>query len=214
VLAPNDAYGSKVRDTLKEMYTKKGGLVSPAELYAPSPANIDAAVARLAASYSNTPEDRRFQAIFLADGGNQLKTIMSSFKKHNIDLTKIKLLGTGLWDTEEVSKIPGMTGAWFSTSPPEDYRIFDKRFETAYGYRPARLSSLAYDAVALVAKLSMPMTNPSALSDAQLTYPQGYFSPANGLFRFSEDGTSDRRLAILEVTPTGFKVIEPAEKKF
>lgn len=214
VLAPNDAYGSKVRDTLKDLYAKKGGLVSPTELYAPSPANIDAAVARLAASYTNTPEDRRFQAIFLADGGNQLKNIMASFKRHNIDLTKVKLLGTGLWDTEEVSKIPEMSGAWFSSSPPEEYRIFDRRFATAYGYRPARLSSLAYDAVALVAKLTMPMTDPNQLNDAHLTYAQGYISPANGLFRFRADGTSDRRLAVLEITPSGFKVIESAEKKF
>ena len=214
VLAPNDAYGSKVKETHKEIYTKKGGLVSPAELYAPSPANIDAAVARLAASYTNTPEDRRFQAIFLADAGFQLKTIIDSLKRHNIDLSKVKLLGTGLWDSEDISKIPEMNGAWFSSSPPEDYKIFARRFQTSYGYKPARLSSLSYDAVALVAMLAMPMTTSTSLDDKLLTNREGYLSPANSLFRFKPNGTADRRLAVLEITPNGFKVISPAEKDF
>ena len=214
VLAPNDAYGAKVKDTLKEIYTKKGGLVSPAELYAPSPANIDAAVARLAASYTNTPEDRRFHAIFLADSGFQLKTIIDSLKRHNIDLQKVKLLGTGLWDSDEITKIPEMVGAWFSSSPPEDYKIFARRFETSYGYKPARLSSLSYDAVALVAMLAMPMHNPTNIEDKVLTNSEGYISPANSLFRFRADGAAERRLAVLEITTGGFKVVEVAEKDF
>ncbi|NBX04145.1 MAG: hypothetical protein EBR02_08850 [Alphaproteobacteria bacterium] len=107
-----------------------------------------------------------------------------------------------------------MNGAWFSSSPPQDYQNFARRFTTAYGYKPARLSSLAYDAVALVATLAMPMATPGRISDAQLTNAQGYISPANGLFRFKPDGTADRRLAVLEISPSGFNVIEQAEKKF
>lgn len=213
VLAPNDAYGLKVKDTLKDIYTQKGGLVSPIALYAPSQANIDAAVARLAAAYSNTPEERRFQAIFLADGGFQLKTIIEAMKRNNLDLKKIKLLGTGLWDSEDITKIPEMSGAWFSSSPPEPYKVFERRFVTSFGYKPARLSSLAYDAVGLVAAIAMP-NNASTIDAAALTNPKGYISPANGLFRFNANGTAERRLAIMEVTPDGFKVLEPAEKSF
>ncbi len=213
VLAPNDTYGEKINETLKTIYGKKGGIVAPTEFYAPSPANIDAAVARLVEHYKNATEERRFQAIFIADGGYQLKNIIQSLKKSELDLTKIKLLGTGMWDDTEIAKIPEMKGAWFSSSPPDTYMDFERRFITVYGYKPVRLASLAYDAVSLAATITMPNAE-TTVSNAALIDQRGFLSPANGLFRLREDGTSDRKLAVMEVTPTGFKVIDPAPKKF
>ncbi|MFO0389124.1 MAG: penicillin-binding protein activator [Alphaproteobacteria bacterium] len=212
LLAPNDAYGQKIQESLTNIYGKKGGAVTPIELYAPSPANIDAAVARLA-SYNDANQDQAFQAIFVADGGMQMKNIISSIKKTNIDLSKIKLLGTGLWDDPEMSKMPEMHGAWFSSSPPDISRAFEHRFKVIYGYKPIRLASLAYDAVSWITQLTM--NNPNAIIDMQaLTSPEGYLSPTNGLVRLNKDGTNDRKLAIMEVTPSGFRVIEPAPKTF
>lgn len=213
LLAPNDVYGEKVKKTLSESYARKGGTVAPAELYSPSPANIDAAVGRLAQAYQNTPEDRRFQAIFIADGGNQLKNLISSLKRSKIDLSKIKLLGTGLWDDAEIAQMPELEGAWFPSSPPDSYQVFEKRFVATYGYKPVRLASLAYDAVTLVATIAM--ANPgAAITPESLTIPGGYMSPANGLFRLNADGTSERRLAIMEVSGGKFKVIDPALRNF
>lgn len=213
VLAPNDSYGEKVKDVLSEAYSKKGGRVSPGELYAPSPANIDAAVSRVAASYANTPPERRFQAIFIADGGAQLKSIVASLKKTNIDLSQVKLLGTGLWDDPEILKIPEMKGAWFPSSPPSFYASFEQRFHAMYRYKPARLASLAYDAAALAARLSM-QNGEAGLQPASITAPDGFISPANGVVRLRQDGSSERRLDILEVTPMGFKVIDVAPMTF
>ena len=48
----------------------------------------------------------------------------------------------------------------------------------------------------------------SALMD-----PNG-FAGVDGIFRFNPDGTSERGLAILEVTPDGFNVVSPAPKTF
>lgn len=213
VLAPNDAYGEKIKDTLTEVYSQKGGAVSAGELYAPSPANIDAAVSRIISGYNSVPEERRFQAIFIADGGYQLKNIIKSLGKTNINLKKIKLLGTGLWDDPEVAKIPELEGAWFVSSPPEPYRIFENRFMATYGYKPVRLASLAYDAVTLAATLGL--SSPSGdINVAAMTDPRGYISPANGLFRLNKDGSSERKLAVMEITSSGFKVIDPALRAF
>lgn len=211
VLAPNDAYGEKVRDSLSEIYLKKGGQVAPAELYAPSQANIDAAVSRIAGAYNNTPEDRRFQALFIADGGAQIKNILKAIRKNNLNLKKIKLLGTGVWDDEELTKISEMQGAWFPSPPPEPYNVFEKRFMTTYGYKPIRLAGFAYDAVTIVAKIAM---NGNGINTAALTDPKGFNTPAGGLVRLSSAGTSDRKLAIVEITPEGFKVIDKAPKTF
>jgi branched-chain amino acid transport system substrate-binding protein len=213
LLAPNDSYGEKVKKTLIESYTLKGGIVTPTELYAPSPGNIDAAVARLAAAYNNAIEDRRFQAIFIADGGNQLKNIVSSLRRSNIDLKKVKLLGTGLWDDPEIARIPELEGAWFPSSPPDQYKVFENRFSSTYGYKPVRLASLAYDAVTLAATITMHSDSPT-ISIEQLTSPGGFISPANGLFRLTADGIPERKLAIMEVSAGGFKVIDPAMLNF
>ncbi|MDX1974618.1 MAG: penicillin-binding protein activator [Rickettsiales bacterium] len=209
LLAPNDSYGTKIQESLVPAFAQKGGTVAPVELYAPNPANIEAAVARLAA-YNNSTQSTRFEAIFIADGGPQLKTIIAALKKTNIDLTKIKLFGTGLWDDPEIAKIPEMQGAWFSSSPSEAYRNFEKRFTTTFGYKPMRLAGLAYDAVTVAIRLTM--SNPHGLSDTALTRDDGFEGLANGLVRLRPSGISDRKLAIMEVTPGGFKVIDPAPR--
>ncbi len=211
LLAPNDAYGEKVRDTLSESYLKKGGQVTSAELYAPSQANIDAAVSRIAGAYNNAPEDRRFQAIFIADGGNQIKNIIKSINKNNINLQKIKLLGMGVWDDDSLTKMPEMQGAWFPSSPPEPYDVFEKRFTTTYGYKPVRLAGLAYDAVTITAKLAI---TGNGISSSALTDPKGFNTPSGGLVRLLPNGTSDRKLDVMEVTTDGFKVVDRAPKTF
>lgn len=214
LMAPNDTYGQKVRDLLAENYSRKGGVVSPIELYAPSPVNIDAAVARLVRAYSNMPKDRKFKAIFIADGGSQMKYIIDAFKRYNFDLSQVKLLGTGLWDDPNIARIPEMAGAWFPSSPPGPYKDFETHFQAVYGYKPIRLASLAYDAVTLIASLTM-QTRGEGVNTAALTDPGGFNGPANGLFRLNLDGTCERKLAILEITPEHtFRVIDTAPLHF
>jgi len=213
LLAPNDAYGEKVKERLTESYGHKGGTIWPAELYAPSAINIDAAVSRLSQAYATAGDDRRFQAIFIAEGGTQLKNIIASLKKSKIDLKKIKLLGTGQWDDAEVAAIPEMEGAWFPAAPPDAYEVFEKRFVATYGYKPIRLASLAYDAVALVSTLTM-ATPGTGITTEAITNPAGFVGPANSLYRLNSNGMSQRQLGIMEVTNGTFKVIDPALKHF
>ena len=60
------------------------------------------------------------------------------------------------------------------------------------------MASLAYDAVSLVALLS-PGTPYHRFTAAALMDPNG-FAGVNGIFRFNADGTSERGLAVLEMT--------------
>ncbi len=213
LLAPNDAYGQKVRDELSTIYSKKGGFVSPVELYAPSQANIDAAVARLMAGYNNTSNDKRFQALFLADSGYNIKNIVTALDRNNFDFSKIKIFGSGLWDDPEISNNTQLLGAWFPGAPQEPFHVFEKRFTAAYGYKPTRLASLSYDVISLLVSVSM--DSKSDIIDVQkLLNKDGQIGPANGLYRLLPDGGSERKLSIMEITPTGFKVVEPSLKTF
>ena len=64
-----------------------------------------------------------------------------------------------------------------------------------------RTATLAYDAVALVAAL-VKTQGKQRFSAEVLTNPSG-FTGIDGLFRFRPDGTNQRGLAVLRVTPSG-----------
>ncbi len=96
---------------------------------------------------------------------------------------------------------------------PDLVQRFDDRYKGAYGTRPSRLASLAYDAVSLAIILSKGASRTAILSAASITNPEG-FQGINGLFRFRPNGIIERGLAILEVTSSGVSVLAPAPSRF
>ena len=86
------------------------------------------------------------------------------------------------------------------------------KYRSTFGAAPAALASLAYDAVSLVALLS-PGTPYHRFTQAALMDPNG-FAGVSGIFRFSPDGTSERGLAVMEITPAGPVVVSPAPTTF
>jgi outer membrane PBP1 activator LpoA protein len=157
--------------------------------------------------------DKR-KAIFLPVTGASLAQVAASIMTYeDINPAYVKLLGTGLWDDDSLMGIRALQGAWFATSNPELSRRFNRQFYRTYNYQPARLASLAYDAVALTATLALNAGAPALDSDS-LRLQSGFNGPANGLFRFTPEGLTERGLAIVEITPRGMQVIDPAPTSF
>ena len=73
---------------------------------------------------------------------------------------------------------------------------------------PLRLASLAYDGTALALALV-----DKGFSHENLTVSQG-FSGTEGLFRLTSQGLNDRGLAVIEVSPSGFRPLSPAPQTF
>ena len=71
-----------------------------------------------------------------------------------------------------------------------------------------RTATLSYDAVALVAAL-VKTQGPQRFSEQVLTSASG-FAGIDGLFRFRTDGTNERGLAVMKVSPTGGQIDQPA----
>ena len=88
---------------------------------------------------------------------------------------------------------------------------FHERFTAAYGYRPLRIATLAYDAVALAAALSRGAV--PDFSRAAISSPSG-FAGTDGIFRFLGNGIVDRGLVVIEVGEDGPTVIDPAPTTF
>lgn len=208
-LLPNDPYGEMARDTLRKNLASRGIRVEPAEMFARTPENLAAASKRLAQAVAQKP----VQALFIADGGEQLTKTLDAVKTSGLPLQNTRLLGTGLWDDTDVMKNPAMQGAWFATSPTRLFDAYVRRFSASYGYAPPRLSGLAYDAVALAAQLSL-KTGSTNFSKETLTQRGGFMGPANGLYRLNADGTSERALAVVEIHNGALKTLDVAPKDF
>jgi ABC-type branched-subunit amino acid transport system substrate-binding protein len=105
-----------------------------------------------------------------------------------------------------------LSGGWFAAPPPRADANFDDHYRATFGSEPPQLAPLAYDAISLIAALA---SGPPyrRFTDTALTDPNG-FSGVSGVFRFNADGSCDRGLAILAVTPEGFRVVDPAPRSF
>ena len=160
--------------------------------------------------------DLPFNALMIPMGGQSLKTISSFLGHFEVDTNKIKLLGTGLWDDITLTKEPVLHDAWFAAADPRLRETFLTNYEEAYGNKAPRLASLGYDATALAAILAQNANGLSpeqVYSPSRLTSERG-FAGIDGIFRFRKDGLVERGLAVLEITPKGLIVIDPAPTAF
>jgi hypothetical protein len=155
----------------------------------------------------------RADAIFIPDGGDAAPDVVQALVANGVNTKKIQLLGSGLWeDDQHIYSTAALDGAWYVAPDPTGYRNFATRYRARFKQEPQRTATLAYDAVALIAAL-VKTKGAQRFSAEVLTDPSG-FSGINGLFRFRSDGTNERGLAVLRVTPSGGQIISPAPHSF
>jgi branched-chain amino acid transport system substrate-binding protein len=146
-------------------------------------------------------------AILIAQGGTPLAAIASQLgDKHP------QLLGTGLWVEKSTAHEPILAGGWFAAPPPRADVTFEERYRATFSASPPQLAPLAYDATSLIAALASGQPY-HRFTDTALTDPNG-FSGVSGVFRFHDDGSCDRGLAILTIGANGFQIVDPAPRSF
>lgn len=124
----------------------------------------------------------------------------------------VKLLGSFLWHEAVPANEPALFGAWYPAPSPDNWQSFQRRFADNYGSPPPRLASMAYDATAMAAVLAG-QPDGANFSPAALTQASG-FAGVDGIFRLLPSGLVQRGLAILEVTPAGGQLRDPAPASF
>lgn len=206
VLAPKDAYGNSVTDAMKATAELLGRKVEPIVKYAPGGVTIAQDVKKLA-DEGRVAGHYIFDAIFIPEASDLLGTILARLEDQQITPQTVQFIGTGAWDDRDIIRLYKLEGAWLASSPPDMYAAFEERFINSYGYKPPRIASLAYDAVALAATLA---TSGIGFTHEAITDPSGYSGPANGIFRFNKNGTVERGLAVLQVKHGKLEVVDPA----
>ena len=203
-LIPQTPYGDVVEQSFRQAVTAAGASIGDVERFNPSAGAIMDPAAAVAKSGCD--------AIFIAQGGSLLRNIAPALAYDGVDNTKVKYLGTGLWSDPATAKEPLLSGAWFAAPQPSTNDSFNAKYRQTFGAEPPQLASLAYDAISLVALLA-PGAPYHRFTLAALIDPNG-FTGANGIFRFRQDGSIERGLAVLAVDPNGFTVASPAPTTF
>lgn len=161
----------------------------------------------------DTIGDPPFEAVLLPDTGRNLRTITSLLSFYDADRPAVQFLGLRQWDlVSGLSKEPALNGAWFVATPEPEREAFNTRFVKAFGERPPRLATLAYDATALAVVLAQGRNGPD-FSVPALTDNVGFLG-VDGIFRLRRDGVAERAFAVFEVSDTEIKVRRPAPETF
>lgn len=205
-LLPDNAYGTVVEGTFKQVLAAGGGRIVALEHYPADAARMADAVRKAAAAA------RQADAVFIADAADATPQLVQLLVSNGVSPRRLKFVGTGLWDDPGLFADPNMAGAWFAAPDAAGFRNFAERYRARFGAEPARTASLAYDAVSLVAAL-VKTQGPNRFSEEVLTNPSG-FAGTDGVFRFKNDGTSERGLAVMEIQPGGARPVSPAPRSF
>ena len=208
-LVPDNPYGSVVEAEFRQYVARKGGRVMAVERYPSDPARMQQVVQTISQAAGGA------DALFLPGEGDAVPQVAQALQSGGINLKRLQLLGTGLWEDPRIFESPALAGGWYvgpDPNSPNNFRAFAARYKARFGQDPARTATMAYDAVALVAAL-VKTQGPRGLTNEVLTNPSG-FAGIDGVFRFRPEGTNQRGLAVLRVTPQGGQVVSPAPKSF
>ena len=203
-LIPKSAYGEKVEAAFRDSVSRAGGRVADVQAFDERAQAVGPPAKAAAQSGAD--------AILIADGGAILQAIAPALALNGAMSRTMQFLGTGLWDDPAIAREPVLANGRFAAPAPLAFRIFTAHYRDVYEMAPPRIATLSYDAMSLVALLTKGRPY-QRFTDTALTDPNG-FSGVDGIFRFREDGSAERGLAILEVTQGGFSVVDPAPKSF
>jgi branched-chain amino acid transport system substrate-binding protein len=205
-MVPDNAYGSVVEAEFKQVVARKGGRVVALERYSADGGRTGEAAKLIAQAAS------RADVIFIPDAGDGVVAAAQALAANGLNLKRLQVTGTGLWDDPRVFSEATLEGGWYPAPDSAGFRAFSTRYRARYNQDPVRTATLAYDAVALVAAL-VKTQGARRFATETLTNASG-FAGIDGVFRFRADGTNQRGLAVLKVTPSGGQVISPAPRTF
>ena len=206
-LIPDNPYGTVVEAAFKQAIARRtGSQIVALERYPHDKAAMAAPIRTMAQG------SVRAECLFIPDSGDVVPDVVQGLVADAVNLKRLQLLGTGLWDDPRVFAAPALSGGWYAAPDGTGYRNFATRYRQHYNQDPVRTATLSYDAVALVAAL-VKTQGPQPFTPQVLTNPSG-FSGIDGLFRFKPDGTNERGLAVLRAATSGAQIISPSPRSF
>ena len=167
-LIPDNAYGTVVEAAFKQAVSRRSGSqIVAIERYPHDKAAMANPIRSIAQASA------RADSLFIPDGGDAVPDVAQALVADGVNVKRLQLLGTGLWDDPRIYAAPALDGGWYAAPDGVGYRNFSARYRSRYNQDPVRTATLAYDAVALVAAL-VKTQGPQRFSQQVLTNPSGF----------------------------------------
>lgn len=150
-----------------------------------------------------------FDVVLIADSGNRLKSIASTFAYNDVLYPDVLFMGTSAWDSTNLSKETMLYHGVYPMVSKGYENYFSNKYKNTFGEQPKTVYSFAYDSVLLASALSQ--KNKKDL-EAGIAGKKGFIG-VNGYFKILPTGQSRHSLDMFEVTKDGPKVISKADNK-
>ena len=203
LLIPNNSGGLNIVKSAMMSAQNNGITITKAGFYNPNTMDASSIVRSVAAG-------RGFDAVLVADSGNHLKSIISTFAYNDIMYPDVLFMGTAAWDGTNLNKETILYhGVYPMVSKGYGGTYFADKFKETFGEQPKPVYSFAYDSVLLASVLSGKSRDDL---NAGITGKAGFIG-VNGYFKILPTGQARHSLEMLEVTKSGPQVVSPADKK-
>lgn len=196
--APEGAFGNSLASAMRRAADDLG--LPPPIIVLHSPRADMGQVARDVAQRGGTDG---VEALLVGESGTRARELGAALGAAGMAAPPLRVMGTVLWaDDTTLAGAPGLQGAIFAAPDAQARATFEGRYQAAYGSRPPRIASVAYDAALIAAR--------AAGRGSDLTAGEAV-QGADGPVRLLPDGRVLRGLAIYAIEPAGDpRRLEPA----
>ena len=104
-LLPDSAYGAVVEAAFQQEVSRRGGRIVALEKYPLDPSKMAEPARRVAQAAAQV------DSIFIPDGADAVPQVVQALAASGVNLKRVQLLGTGLWDDPRVFSTPRSTAA-------------------------------------------------------------------------------------------------------
>ena len=117
-LLPDNAYGSVVQAAFQQEVSRRGGRILAIEKYSQRSGSLPQATQRVA------QVAHRVDSIFIPDNGDSVTKVVAALAADRVNLRRVQLLGTGLWEDQAVFADKHLQGGLYAAPQTSGFRNF------------------------------------------------------------------------------------------
>jgi hypothetical protein len=152
-----------------------------------------------------------FDSLYIGvENVKHLSMLASILPYYDVDPKKVFYMGNSLWAQNIVLKEPALEKGYFPNIDRIGIENFELEYQSIFGQKPHKVSSLPYDLIGLISSLQK---NSQNIDVKNITNKRGFIG-SNGLFRFKKDGSIERSLSIFQIKNQKIIEIKKADLNF
>ena len=141
-----------------------------------------------------------FESVIIADFGERLKSVLSSFNYADVSSEEVKFFTLNQWFDEELFDEMSLKNLFFPSIKQSGFNKFRKKYYEEYKEMPVEISILAYDAFGLIYTLWKKNSGTFQIKDF---YSKSGFRGLQGEF-FIKNSSSEQKLNIYKISENKF----------